>query len=266
MNRTRIQASTLREELRVLSATASSTGPRWLDLCNALDSIAKNPEASYASVGSAYARSITGLDNAGLRLFIAGLRDNADWMHRARRGVGFGEACADAKVRGVFKKMFVLEPVNDLTFVTDASVIEAAAEDIGGMRWDRTNTVTRVRRNKVMNWGTQGTRYQVLKEHEFKEPVILVPEVGTEKKVVFHVSPKLVREAESFLSRRTRSGVGMSVYVPFWSDLAGLCHEIVNNADERECFTYGPRVKCDVSLIDVASLRGVRNETGRAHV
>lgn len=238
--------------------------PRWLDLRNALESIAKNPKPTRAQVGTRYASVITGLDKAGLELLIGAFRDTAEWFAHAHRGPGFGNACGNASVRSVLKKLFVLEQPTDLTFVTDASVIEAAAEDVGGMNWNRSNTVTRKRKNKVMNWGTAGTRYEVLSEHEYKNPVILVPEAGTESKTVFFVSPKLVREAQSLVSRANKVRLDNSTELPFWHDFLHLCNLITINADERECFTYTTKVSCSVSLLDSRSLRGVRNETGRA--
>lgn len=195
-----------------------------------------------------------GLNAKEADLFGDGCAGNAEWLLHAVRDSRFGKCCGNKKLRVLMQRLFVVDPVLEVFFLTTEKTISKSAQLQGGMSWNKTPQVTRKRKNKVMNWGTLKTEFgPVLRGRDTR--VILIPNTDIDDDDVVYVSgPTLTsycRKFSALWKRHATVFIGIS-YLGMWRELFAHCLSAETMATEHECISYHRtgEVKCSVYRID----------------
>lgn len=230
----------------------------WSELTDVCNKLAKLSKESQVKQADTYATAVLDCNGKEFEMLKAALLDNNSWIRSGYRTPKLGEACANAKLLQIMKKLFVLEVPTNLTFLADGAVIADRVGESGGLDWKHTPKIIRKRKNKIMNWGTEDTVYDAesINEVHYDEPVILTPEKDLSRQVVFFNSPRLIAACNRY--RTVYAKLKPVQLLTFWHILGSLANSIIETAEEHECFTYSARVPCDVFLVKHSSL--VRNK------
>lgn len=232
----------------------------WDELLDVFKKFAALPAKSREQQAIAYASAFLDCTASEIETLSMAFNDNVSWIRSSYRSRYLADACANPKLKTILKKLFVLDLPTEFTYLADGVVIAEKAGEYGGLNWKRTPKIVRIRKNGIMNWGTEDTVYNAEKENEtqYSEPVILVPEANLARNVVFYNSDKLTKVCTTFKKLNYKAGFQKGKMLPFWGSLFVLACAVLEVTDEHECLTYSPRVKCNVFLVNRRSL--IRNK------
>ena len=255
-----------RDPLKAAASTeATSAAPHvtWQDLFYVLKEHGTRISAVSSPESLALTGKLLGLTAKQVDLLADGIASNCVWLEHAARDIRLSKACSDPKLLQIQKDLFVVDAALDIHFLTtDTKIMQSSKThvDHGGMDWDLESvTVTRKRKNKVMNWGTLHTSFRPGRSYADRW-VVLEPVHDITDNLVFLTGPVLVSYARKYLTLLKHL---KKLYAPFWVELGVLCEAIIQMHSEFEAISYGERVPCKVSYIDEDEL--IDNDDRAAH-
>lgn len=186
-----------------------------------------------------------------LDLLSGAFASNAQWMLSGVRDKELAKACENARTLTIMQDLFAQDQTKELGFVTRTYYIKKKLSLTGrGLDWDGSQRIVRIRKNKIMNWATDSSALS--SSFTNNEPVLLVPVADLSSRIVLVVGPQLVLDCSNYANvyKHMRKSMNSSIAIDFWGDLLGLCYAVATMQHERECFTYGERVPCNVFRLD----------------
>ena len=212
---------------------------RLADIVAALDDMDKINTA-----GEELACGILKCTPRELDLLSSAFADNAQWFLTNWRGKQLSLACENRRTLQIMKDLFVEDKAKDLVFTTKESVIRGRIKAGwgSGLSWDGTSRIVRIRKNRIMNWGTTYTKL----ESGFVGDVLLVPATDITPYIVLFVGPELIADCANYVDVWQQLHFSRHGAIYFWGDLYALCVAIHTMRNEHECLTYSERVPCTV--------------------
>ena len=227
----------------------------WKTVFDTLKIVVRLKKPTVAQIDEITSKAF-GLSVANLHVLAEALASQSAWIGLAQRDSRFSKACTNKKILEVLKSLFVLSKPKGINFVTFEHVLLShTSADSGVLSWKRTPHVVRIRKNKIMNWGTLNSNiHSIVTLDAGSDPVLLVPAQDITSDVVFFICDKVRERLEKLImsSKRVPDLEAILGKFHFWRELYYLA--AVNNK-EYECFTYAERVPCQAYKLTVADMK-----------
>ena len=229
----------------------------WKTVFNTLKVIDKLKKPTVKQVDEITSKAF-GLSIASLQVLAGALASQSNWIDLAQRDSRLSKACENKKVLAILKSLFVLSKPRAINFVTfEHILIQRAHSASGVLNWKKTPHVVRIRKNKIMNWGTLNSNIvNVVTLDAGDDPVLLVPSQDLLQDVVFFACDRLCKEADKILRhpKRLSGSAAQLLSFHFWHELYYVAASI-SGSGEYECFTYTERVPCTAYKLTRASMK-----------
>lgn len=227
----------------------------WKTMFDTLKIVVRLKKPTIAQVDEITSKAF-GLSIANLHVLAEALASQSAWIGLAQRDSRFSYACANKKVLAVLKSLFVLSKPKGINFVTFEHVLLSHSDaNSGVLSWKKTPHIVRIRKNKIMNWGTLNSNvHNIVTLDAGDDPVLLVPAQDIVSDVVFFICDKVHEKLEKLVlpSKLMSDPEAALIHFHFWKELYYLA--AVNNK-EYECFTYAERVPCQAYKLTVADMK-----------
>ena len=228
----------------------------WKTVFNTWSAIEKLQDQSISHVAKLTSEAF-GISTAELITLSEAIASQTDWIGLAQRDSRLSKACKNKKLFDILRSLFVLSKPHGLNYVTFENTISKKSANDEGLNLETTRKIIRIRKNKIMNWGTLNSNVKDIVSRESKTPLaLLVPDENLFPSTIFFACDRVRKHLTNIYTRIKQSTtyLGTSLHFWFWRRLYYLASALINNT-EYECFTYTERVPCTAYKLTRASMK-----------